>query len=178
MPLRRAPGAAFGLTRATKGRKAENFRRVHKPKASCTSSESSAIAISPWRMTPSKIGVRFIPGRPLLARSRDHRKVCPAPHPAFGHLLPACGEKEKSRRPSSQPGISAGQPHQERGRALHLGLQYRRPSMRRPISFDGYRCGYGGWCAALRLPHPALAGLCCGSVALRFDHDDDVHAVD
>ena len=200
MPLRRAPGAAFGLTRATKGRKAENFRRVHKPKASCTSFESSAIAISPWRMTPSKIGVRFIPGGPLLARSRDHRKVYPAPHPAFGHLLPACGEKEKSRRrlmdkpqgqlhfrrhfchevetiakstpaphptfdhllpaceekektssASSQRGISAEQLHQERGRALHLGLQYRRPSTRRPISLDGYGCGYGGMvgCAAL-----------------------------
>jgi hypothetical protein len=226
-------------------------------------------------MTPSKIGVRFIPGGPLLARSRDHRKVYPAPHPAFGHLLPACGEKEKSRRrlmhkpqgqlhfrirfcheaetiapstpaphpafghllpacgekeksrrrlmdkpqgqlhfrrhfchevetiapyapaphpafghllpacgekvktssASSQGGISAGQPYQERGRALHLGLQYRRPSMRRPISFDWYRCGYGGMvgCAALTPPY---AGPWFGFVPLRFDRDDDVHAVD
>jgi hypothetical protein len=101
----------------------------------------------------TNLRVSFISGAASVTKSRPSHRL-PAPHPAFGHLLPACGEKEKTSSASSQRGISAGQPHQERGRALHLGLQYRRPSMRRPISFDGYRCGYGGMlgCAALTPP--------------------------
>jgi hypothetical protein len=44
--------------------------------------------------------VSFISGAASCTKSRPSQRL-PAPHPAFGHLLPACGEKEKTSSASS-----------------------------------------------------------------------------